>query len=77
MDFNIDTEHILKLVLSFLVGMTIGFEREYQSKAAGLRTMIMICLGSTIFTLVSSDAFADSRIAANILTRVQVPKCVS
>jgi uncharacterized membrane protein YhiD involved in acid resistance len=31
----------------------MGIEREFRSKAAGLRTMIVICLGSTIFTEIS------------------------
>ncbi len=48
-----DPEILYRLLLSFGIGTAIGLEREYRSKAAGLRTMIMICLGSTIFTLLS------------------------
>lgn len=51
MDF--DLEIAFRLVLSFAIGTALGIEREYRSKAAGLRTMIVICLGSTIFTEIS------------------------
>lgn len=72
MEFNIDTEFGLRLLISFIVGSAIGFEREYRSKAAGLRTMLMICLGSTIFTEMSLTIDSDSkdRIASNIVTGV-------
>jgi len=72
MDFEIDYEVGIRMVLSFLIGALIGFEREYHSKAAGLRTMIMICLGSTIFTEISLSIGLTSpdRIASNIITGI-------
>jgi putative Mg2+ transporter-C (MgtC) family protein len=72
MEFEIDYEAGVRLVLSFLIGALIGFEREYHSKAAGLRTMIMICLGSTIFTEISLTIGLTSpdRIASNIITGI-------
>lgn len=54
------------------VGGLIGAEREYRSKSAGFRTMILICLGSFLFTTFSvymSDANPD-RIASNIVTGI-------
>lgn len=70
--FNFRDEMALRLFLSFVVGAAIGMEREYRSKAAGLRTMIVICLGSTIFTEISISIGAGSpdRIASNIVTGV-------
>jgi putative Mg2+ transporter-C (MgtC) family protein len=72
MDFFVDHELGVRILLSFLIGAVIGFEREYHSKAAGLRTMIMICLGSTIFTEVSITIGNESpdRIASNIITGI-------
>jgi putative Mg2+ transporter-C (MgtC) family protein len=72
MDFNFDVEIGLRLLLSFAVGTAIGLEREYRSKAAGLRTMIMICVGSTIFTELSMilGGSTPDRIASNIVTGV-------
>ena len=48
MDMYFQGETALQLLFSFIIGTAIGIEREYRSKAAGLRTMIMICLGSTL-----------------------------
>lgn len=67
-----DLETALQLLISFAIGTAIGTEREYRSKAAGLRTMIMICLGSTIFTELSITLGVSSpdRVASNIITGI-------
>jgi len=71
MDFNISTEDIISMLMSILCGGIIGFEREYKSKSAGFRTIVLISLGSTIFTIVSGHgAGSDDRISANIITGI-------
>ena len=72
MNLNPDIEVALRLLISFGVGAAIGLEREYRSKAAGLRTMIMICLGSTIFTEISINLGGTNpdRMAASIVSGV-------
>ncbi|MBA4058122.1 MAG: magnesium transporter MgtC [Marivirga sp.] len=69
-DFSPETA--IQLFISFIIGTAIGIEREYRSKAAGLRTMIMICLGSTIFMEISLAVGGASpdRIASNIITGI-------
>jgi putative Mg2+ transporter-C (MgtC) family protein len=69
---NINYDTALQLLLSFGIGTAIGLEREYRSKAAGLRTMIMICFGSTIFTEISISIGESSpdRIASTIITGI-------
>jgi putative Mg2+ transporter-C (MgtC) family protein len=47
------SEAILRLFLAFLLGSVVGMEREYTQQSAGLRTHILVCLGATVFTLVS------------------------
>jgi putative Mg2+ transporter-C (MgtC) family protein len=42
-----------KVFLAIICGGLIGLERELKHKPAGLRTNILICLGSTLFTVVS------------------------
>ena len=65
------TEDIYKLLISFLLGAVIGMEREYRSKSAGLRTLILIAVGSTLFTIISIRTGPDAgRIAANIVTGI-------
>ncbi len=46
-------EDIAKLLMAVLVGGLIGAEREYRDRAAGFRTIILICMGSTLFTIFS------------------------
>ncbi|MCD0487610.1 MgtC/SapB family protein [Pedobacter sp. MC2016-14] len=71
MDFIIEQKDIVSMLMAILCGGIIGFEREYKSKSAGFRTIILITLGSTIFTIVSGHGTgADDRIAANIITGI-------
>ena len=66
-------EDALKLVLALVAGGFIGMEREYRSKAAGFRTMILIAIGSTLFTMISVRIGAPAsmdRVAANIITGI-------
>jgi len=46
-------ELILRLLLAAVLGAGIGLEREYHRKPAGLRTNILIALGSALFTMMS------------------------
>ena len=64
---------VMKIIIATLFGGVIGYEREISRKAAGLRTHILVCLGSTIFTILSLQAFpgADtSRVAAYIIAGI-------
>ncbi|MDH5804342.1 MAG: MgtC/SapB family protein [Gemmatimonadota bacterium] len=65
---------LLHLVLAVILGGAVGFERQRRRKAVGLRTTILICVGSALFTdlsLVMAGSNGDpSRIAAQIVTGV-------
>ena len=66
-------ENLIKLGMSVLIGGIIGAEREFQDKAAGFRTIILITVGSTLFTIFSMSmdpGFTRTRIAANIVTGI-------
>jgi putative Mg2+ transporter-C (MgtC) family protein len=66
-------QEIFKIVFSALIGCLVGLEREIRRKPAGFRTLAIICLGSTIFTICSYKlGFAGNqdRIAANVITGV-------
>lgn len=45
------TTIVIRIAVSIAVGGLIGIERELEHKPAGLRTIILVCLGSTIFML--------------------------
>jgi len=63
---------VLRLLLAAGLGAAIGLEREYRRKPAGLRTNILIAVGSALFTLISIQIGAVShtpdRIASTIVT---------
>ncbi len=74
-------ELILRLLLAALLGSVIGFERERLSWAAGLRTHMLVCVGSALIMMVSAFGFADvlgtphveldpSRIAAQVVSGI-------
>jgi putative Mg2+ transporter-C (MgtC) family protein len=50
---ELGTGDLLRLLVAVAIGAVIGGEREYRSKAAGFRTLTLICLGSAIFTIIS------------------------
>src|SRR5215467_3945835 len=59
----------IKLLVAVLLGGIIGIERQFRDKPAGLRTNILICVGSTLFMSIST-AYGDTRIAAQIITGI-------
>lgn len=74
-------EYFLRMALASVCGAAIGFERTKRQKEAGIRTHIIVALGSALMMLVSKYAFYDvvvkegisldaSRIAANVITGI-------
>jgi putative Mg2+ transporter-C (MgtC) family protein len=67
-------EYFLPVLVAALAGGLIGIEREYRDKSAGFRTMILIAVGSSLFTLLSqivgSGDGESTRIAAAIVSGV-------
>ena len=75
------TEILLRLSLAAFFGAAIGLERERKEWSAGMRTHMMVCVGSALMMLVSSFGFADtygmrditldpSRVAAQIISGI-------
>jgi putative Mg2+ transporter-C (MgtC) family protein len=69
----------LRLLIALLLGGAIGVEREIHGKSAGLRTHMLVSLGSALFTVLSytlAESMGDAaradptRIAAQIITGV-------
>jgi putative Mg2+ transporter-C (MgtC) family protein len=68
-----DLEPILRLVVAFVLSGIVGLEREVSLKPAGLRTHLLVGLGSSLLTILSTDAFPGSdpaRIAAAVIVGV-------
>jgi putative Mg2+ transporter-C (MgtC) family protein len=76
-------DNLARLTLAAALGGAIGFERELRDREAGLRTHLLVCLGSALFTIVSAYGFREfltsgdqviradpTRIAAQIVTGI-------
>ena len=51
--------NLARLALAVVLGGAIGFERELRDREAGLRTHMLVCLGSALFTIVSAYGFRE------------------
>jgi putative Mg2+ transporter-C (MgtC) family protein len=66
-------QYFIPVLVAALAGGLVGIEREYRDKSAGFRTMILIAVGSAMFTLFSDLLGAgdeSTRIAAAIVSGV-------
>jgi putative Mg2+ transporter-C (MgtC) family protein len=64
---------VVKLGAAALLGALVGLERERHDRPAGLRTHMLVCVGSTLITLVSYEMGRPNdvaRIAAQIVTGI-------
>lgn len=70
---------LFKFVLATILGALIGFEREYKNRPAGLRTNILVCIGSTLVQIISLDTFSTyagltnldpSRLGAQVISGI-------
>ena len=78
-----DLEIEMRIVSAIFLGFAIGLEREITNKYAGLRTNILVCVGSCIFTILSIYGFPEvsvlgdelgtrdtARVAAQVVTGI-------
>jgi putative Mg2+ transporter-C (MgtC) family protein len=61
------TKVTLRLCIALLLGGLIGYERELRGKSAGLRTHMLVALGSALFILVPQQAGASPADASRVL----------
>lgn len=67
---------IYQLTLAAILGMLVGFEREYHGKPAGLRTYMLVTVGAALFTILSVHSsvgepyFDPSRIASQVVVGI-------
>ncbi len=66
------TDVLLRLVFATLAGGLIGLEREVVHKPAGIRTHMLVCLGSALFAVVTLESVPNevARIIAGIATGI-------
>jgi putative Mg2+ transporter-C (MgtC) family protein len=69
----LEFEDVYKALFSIGAGIILGLERELKDKKAGLKTISIICLGATLFSLKSKKVGGDAnagQIAAYIVSGV-------
>lgn len=60
MDFAFSWTPVLQMLLAALLGAVIGIERDLSGRPAGLRTSMIIALGSCMFAIISGEGYADA-----------------
>ncbi|MFN8524886.1 MAG: MgtC/SapB family protein [Chloroflexota bacterium] len=72
-----EAELMLRILVGFLLGGVLGWERERIGRPAGLRTHMLVSAGATVYTIVSFYGFGDmgtvrdpGRVAAQIVTGI-------
>jgi putative Mg2+ transporter-C (MgtC) family protein len=65
---------VLRLIAALLAGGLIGLQRESSGKAAGLRTHILVCMGTTLFVIAASEFGMEndpmSRVVQGLVTGI-------
>lgn len=77
---QLEPEMLLQLLMALILGGAVGMERELRGRSAGLRTLSLVCLGSTLVMMVSAHLSFESasgvlradpgRIAAGVITGI-------
>jgi putative Mg2+ transporter-C (MgtC) family protein len=70
---TLELELLIRLFCAGIIGAVIGYEREFRGKGAGVRTHLLVALGSCLFMIISQYGFPDAvkfdaaRIAAGVV----------
>jgi len=67
-EFHISSQDLIRVAIAVVCGAMLGFERQYKNKTAGFRTIIVICLGSALFTMVAQQT--GQLVNINIVTGI-------
>ena len=66
-------ELIVRLLIATMLGALIGYQREIKERPAGLRTHMLVAMGSVIFTILSFSVFSrsdPSRVASYVVVGI-------
>jgi putative Mg2+ transporter-C (MgtC) family protein len=59
MDLALGLYQCMQIVLAFLLGLSLGFEREIQGKFAGIRTYALVAMGACMFALIGLHGYQE------------------
>ena len=72
-------EYIFRIILAAILGALIGYERQFKHKSAGLRTNVLVCIGSCLVMIISNLIYAQvegktnadpARLAAQVVSGI-------
>lgn len=67
-DLSFQMDIGVRLLAAALLGGAVGLEREIHGHQAGMRTHMLVALGSAVFTVLSIYGFSSSACASSILS---------
>ncbi len=74
-DFSFSFDFLFKILLAIGAGLLIGIEREYKGKDAGLKTNMLVAVGSCVFVFLSlqfqgGESFDPTRVLSQVVTGI-------
>jgi putative Mg2+ transporter-C (MgtC) family protein len=60
---------LLRLSIAAALGAAVGFERELRDREAGIRTHLLVSLGSALFTIISAYGFHEFLVGGGTIVR--------
>ncbi|MFD7046246.1 MgtC/SapB family protein, partial [Rhodococcus jostii] len=69
-------EMVARIGIAFILGLAVGLERQWRARMAGLRTNVLVSVGSALFVLFGAYAFTDNaeadptRVAAQVVSGI-------
>lgn len=74
-DFVFNIDFLFKILLAIAAGLLIGLEREYKGKDAGLKTNMLVSVGSCVFVFLSlqfqgGESFDPTRVLSQVVTGI-------
>lgn len=69
-------EMVARIGIAFVLGLVVGFERQWRARMAGLRTNVLVSVGAALFVLFGAYAFTDradadpTRVAAQVVSGI-------
>ena len=74
-DFSFSFDFLFKILLAIGAGLLIGIEREYKGKDAGLKTNMLVAVGSCVFVFLSiqfqgGEFFDPTRVLSQVVTGI-------
>lgn len=76
-DYGIDADALIRLLVAVGLGAAVGAERELSGQPAGLRTHIAVCVGASLFGVVSTLGFLEFEELSTSILRADVTRVAS